>query len=109
MPWLTDTIEKVKKDCSFSAEVKKQEVQEENTRQKLESFQEHSVFPSDEEIDEWMESYQKVIDTYTILDILIDNGLTTREEFSEKRKEFEADLRREVKNEIMNELEANNK
>ncbi len=106
MSWLQDTINNVKRSFDDEGEVTKKENIVKKTHEELATYQEHPIFPSDEQIEEWMEQYRREIDIFTVLEILIDNGLTSREEYYEKRERLESELRSEVKKEIMDDLQA---
>lgn len=105
MPWLKETIDQVRNKMDEGVRKKKEEIKQEETIKKLSSLQERNEFPSDEKIEEWLSGYKKEVDIYTLLSILIENGLTTQEEYYEKKKELEDDLRREIKREIMDDLQ----
>jgi len=105
MSWLKDTIQNVQERMHQNVEQRKVELEEERTTEELSYYQRSTEFPSDERIEEVMENYQSSLDTYTLVEILMDNGLTTKEEYHERRNRLEEDLRKEIKKQLMDELQ----
>ena len=105
MSWLKDTIQNVQERMHQNVEQRKVELEEERTTEELSYYQRCTEFPSDERIEEVMENYQSSLDTYTLVEILMDNGLTTKEEYHERRNRLEEDLRKEIKKQLMDELQ----
>jgi len=104
MAWLKDCIKNVQNRMNQDVEQRKVELKVEETNRELSLYQQASEFPSDEKIDDMMEGYQDALDTFTLMEILIEHGLTTKEEYYERRNKLEEELRAEIKKQYMEDL-----
>ena len=104
MAWLKDCIKNVQDRMNQDVEQRKVELKVEETNRELTYYQQASEFPSNDKIDEMMEGYQDALDTFTLMEILIEHGLTTKEEYYERRNKLEEELRAEMKKQYMEDL-----
>ncbi len=104
MAWLKDMIHNVQERMHGDVEQRKQEIIQKKTDEELAYYQRAAQYPSEERVDEAMEDYQHSIDIYTLVEILMDNGLTTKEEYHERRNRLESDLKNEIKKQLMEDL-----
>lgn len=104
MAWLKDMISNVQERMHTDVEQRKQEIIQKKTNEELMYYQEATQFPSDDRVDEAIEDLQHSIDVYTLVEILMDNGLTTKEEYHKRRKRLEDDLKKEIRKQLMEDL-----
>jgi len=104
MSWLKDCIQNVQERMNDDVEQRKVELKAKETDKELAFYQRQAEFPSEEKVDEVMENYEASLDIFTLVEILIDHGLTTKEEYDQRRKRLEVDLRNEIKKQLMEEL-----
>lgn len=104
MSWLKDCIQNVQDRMNDDVEQRKVELKVKETDEELAYYQHPTEFPSEERVGEIMEDYEASLDIFTLVEILIDQGLTTKEEYDQRRKRLEDDLRNEIKKQLMEEL-----
>ena len=104
MSWLKDCIQNVQDRMNDDVEQRKIELKTKETDMELAMYQRPTEFPSEGKVDEVMENYEASLDIFTLVEILIDHGLTTKEEYDQRRKRLEVDLRNEIKKQLMEEL-----